>query len=229
MGLFRQIEVVADNLANGDTVGFKNKTMIFKEFTTKENNKTKLSLSNDISTILNMDDGPIQMTNKLFDLAIHGKGFFRIRTPLGEAYSRAGNFTINQDGFLVTHLGHPVLNSGGDTIVFEGRIIDIKVNKNGDIIVNNTVADQIGIADFVDPKFLTPIGSSLFTIGDATLQDSTGNYEIIQGALEHSNVNRIKELSYSIEVQRAANSTVNLINSIDSTEKSLIKNILKLD
>lgn len=226
VGLFQQMDVISDNLANSETLGFKNKDMIFKEITTKDAKNQKLSFSDDISTVFNINQGPIQMTDKTLDFAINGPGFFKILTPLGEAYTRAGNFTITQNGQLVNNLGYSVASTGGTAIVFDDKAIDIKVNKNGIIVVNNLVLDQLAVVNFDNYQKLIPIGASLFTIGSAVTSEE-GNNQIIQGALEGSNVNKIKQLSDSIEVQRGTTSIINLINSIDNTEKSLVKNLLR--
>ena len=113
MVLRDQMDVVANNLANANTSGFKAEMMLMSEVELPADPTTELSYVQDFATARDFSPGTLRPTGNDLDLAIQGDGFFAVQTPDGVRYTRVGRFQLDQDGILVTSHGYPVLASGG--------------------------------------------------------------------------------------------------------------------
>ena len=102
MAMFRDMEATANNIANVNTTGYNGEKMMFTDYLVNDGNRHKMAYVQDISTYRDLQEGPIQVTSNAFDLAISGPGYFAVATPLGTRYTKAGNFTLREDGALVT-------------------------------------------------------------------------------------------------------------------------------
>ena len=112
-GLMREMQVVANNIANAATTGFRQEGLVFSEYIQQSSGVSSLSMAAARVRDTSMAPGPLTQTNGTFDLAIEGDGFFLLETPFGERLTRAGNFSPNADGDLVSALGHRLLDAGG--------------------------------------------------------------------------------------------------------------------
>ena len=165
--------------------------------------------------------GSLQRTENNFDLALEGRGFFTVQTERGERYTRNGSFTINQEGILVNHLGYPVLGENGTIRVQKNNFM---INERGEIIVNAAlslepedlvgltnnsweepvVIDQLKIVDFENIREIKKEGDSLFRETEFSGPPlPPENVKVLQGFLEKSNVNIVREMVDMIEVQRS--------------------------
>ncbi|MER3458405.1 MAG: flagellar biosynthesis protein FlgF, partial [Chloroflexota bacterium] len=159
-GLFRQ-ELIAQDLANINTPGYKAASTRLSDFATMLLARlpggigpaTPLGrLTHGVQTsaaITDFSPGPVQATGQPLDLAIQGEGFFRLRTPDGERFTRDGRFSLDANGQLVNVNGHPVLGTNGQPIRLSSG--QVRVDPNGTIYLNDQPAGQIGLAVFADP------------------------------------------------------------------------------
>lgn len=221
------IDTLSNNLANVNTIGFKASRANFQDLlyqnirapglqtTTGTIAPSGIQIGNGsklVSVEKSFEEGAIKVTNKDTDLAITGKGFFRIQVPDGSiAYTRDGTFRRNADGRLVTAEGLPLLPE----IVVPGNTISLRIGIDG--IVNAKVngeveprnLGQIQIANFINPAGLNAIGRNLFNRTPAsgeptvTVAGENGTGIIEQGQLEASNVNIVEEMVQMIMGQRA--------------------------
>jgi flagellar basal-body rod protein FlgF len=206
--LFRQMDVVANNVANASTDGFRSERVIFNDYVANAGKRDKISFTQDIGTSTNLEQGPIRRTDRDLDVAIQGKGFFSVATPLGTRYTRSGAFTINQEGNLTTKEGYNVLDQGGQPIAFEEDDKDITIREDGTVTIANSTDERgkIGVVKFENEALLRHTAGGLFTSDEAPqAAELTTDYEVIQGSLETSNVNSIREMTEMIDVSRSVN------------------------
>jgi len=193
----------------------------------------------------NFDQGSLQRTENAFDLAIEGRGFFTVMTERGERYSRDGSFTINQEGILMTHNGNPVMGENGIIRVHHNNFI---VNEHGEVVVNGDlsadprdvvsmssnnwsnpiVIDRLKIVDFDNIREIKKEGDSMYRETEYSGPPlPPGNFKIVQGFLEKSNVNIVREMVDMIEVQRSYEANQKTVTSHDQTLGKLINEVVR--
>lgn len=241
--LRRQMDIVANNLANMNTTAYKSEKMMFVEHVVKSRGgenfvPTKLSFARDVASYKDMAEGPIKTTGNSLDMAIRKEGYFVIDTPNGQQYTRNGRFRLDQDGQLVTQAGNPVLSSAGAPFFLSPEDRDIVVARDGTLSTNNGELGKIKIVIFDDPQKLQKQAGGLLSAknigggddGDGDADDvfqpeEAENPNIVQGALESSNVNAIIEMTKMIEVNRAYDSVKKFIEKEDQRLKQMIQQL----
>jgi len=240
------IDVIANNLANQNTTGYKRKRAEFQDLlyvqekrvgTTSSDTGTvrptgvQVGLGVATSAVYSITDlGSMQQTNATFDLAINGKGFFRIALPDGtDAYTRAGSFQVNGDGDIVNQDGYSV--SPGITIP-EG-VLSVTINPNGEVLatIDGQVAPsnlgQIDLVRFINEAGLESMGSNLLKETEASgtptdgVAGQDGYGSILQGWLEDSNVEPVVELTNMIKAQRAFEMNIKVMEASDESMRAL--------
>jgi flagellar basal-body rod protein FlgF len=222
-------EVISNNIANSETPGFKESQVIEKQYYIKSGSKQSNLYVNDIASVKNMSDGNLTLTSNALDLAILGKGFFTIATPNGTRYTRAGNFILNSNSNIVTVDGFHVLGIGQNPISIPPETTEIAFTKSGEVKADGQVIDQLGITNFNNVHMLDQVGQSLWIAKNgANPQPATPEeYNVLQGYIESSNVNKIHQLTRLVEVQRDASSVGNLINNYDELGHKVIDKLLR--
>lgn len=231
--LRNQLDVVATNMANLNTTGFKSQRSLFEEYimpvaeaTEFEAPDRHLSYVHDYGTVTNFQAGNIKSSGNDLDLAVDGDGFFTVQMADGsEAYSRNGSFHLDDTGLLITSEGHPVLTEGGP-ISFTPEDGKIDISRDGTISTELGVRGRIRLVDFDNPQELNPVGDSLFT-GSTPLPVT--NVRVIQGALEESNVHGVEEVSRLIEITRAYEAVAKLMKESDELREQAISTLGTLD
>ena len=138
VALQRQMDVVANNMANINTTGFKAEDLLFEPYkmpVAADNDfagDQTLAYTEDWATIHNMTNGPMDQTGNPLDVALMGSGFLTVSTPNGDRYTRAGSLAINTQGTLVDLAGNPVLSTSGP-VQFDAADTDITISKDGTI------------------------------------------------------------------------------------------------
>jgi len=198
----RALDVVANNLANTNTVGFKAERITFAETLAKNATKTgEMSFVGLADSLTDHSQGQIVATDNPLDLAIAGEGYFAIETPSGIRYTRAGDFRMNEDGRLVTLDGHVVRGSDGSDIQIPPNTANVSVNPDG--IVSNGFQDFGTIAVVqLDPKTVQREANRLFTGVELPERDSEGTYQLLSGSLEESNFTAIRGMVDIVRVSR---------------------------
>ncbi|RUO29885.1 flagellar basal-body rod protein FlgG [Aliidiomarina sedimenti] len=236
----RDISITSNNLANASTIGFKKDRAVFEDLLYQNINQpggqstadTELPSglmlgagSKVVATQKNFSQGNMQTTDNSLDIMINGPGFFEILMPDGTiSYTRNGQFTLNNEGDLVTPgAGHPLqpgINIPDDaqsvTIAQDG---EVSVKLAGE--AQNQVVGQINVANFINPAGLEPRGENLYVETAASGQPQVnvpgldGSGSLVQGSLETSNVNVTEELVNLIESQRVYEMNSKVISSVD--------------
>jgi len=218
--LWNQLEVVANNLANVNTTAFKGTDMLFAQYVTKvpQNDRTfedKVAFTHDFGMIRNLSQGSFNFTGNTYDLAIQDDGYFVTQGPQGEAprYTRAGNFTINQDGQLVTQEGRTVLSANGAPITIPATATKIVIQGDGSIMdeATSTTIDRIQVVRFDNEQQLKLVNGTSFTAAEGQQPTVVANAKIAQGVQENSNVNGVIEMTRLISLNRAYNDVSRMV------------------
>ncbi len=213
IGQLQHNEVIANNLANLNTRGFK-KDLLFFETLKEGDDNSKARMATDFS------QGTLTETNNPLDLAISGKGFFTVETDKGVALTRDGHFKLDEDGVLRTPQGFAVLNESGNYITLINDDLtpkDITITREGEIYLGDTYIDRLGIKEVEDLTRLEKKGANLFTVEDDALLIDGQHSEVHQGFLEEANVNPAEEMIQLIEVQRQFESTQRMVRALDES------------
>ena len=219
--------LIANNLANANTVGFKHDLAVIRERPTAVVETGRRRFAHDLldgltggsvvaPTYTTFAQGPIEPTSRALDVAIDGQGFFTIRTGEGTRYTRDGRFTIDRAGRLVTTAGgRPVLDAGGNEIVVATGVQaePPRIDERGRVMQGERVVAQMGLVDFADKQRLRKIGSNLFdAMGEPPIASRA---KLRPGAVEGSTVSPVLAMATMIEVSRAYQLNANLISMQD--------------
>ncbi len=221
-GLMRELQVIANNIANASTSGFKAEGVMFSEHIDALDGDAA-SLSMAFARVRNTDfsQGSLAQTGGTFDVAIEGEGFFLVQTPAGERLTRAGAFTPNADGDLVTMDGYPVLDAGGAPVFIPQGLGQIGIAADGTISAQGRPIGQIGVFTPSNPDGLKREGSLLFDAPDGF--EPAADARVLQGFVENANVNSISQISRMIEVQRAYEMGQTFLDNEDQRIRGLIR------
>ncbi len=228
-------DVVADNLANMNTPGYKASGVEFKPFGQTlidymGNNQTKplgtmASGSEVMATVVNFAQGDLTQTGSPLDLALHGQGFFTVKVPqTGQIlYTRAGNFTRDEKGYLITMDGERVQGDHGDILIPKGAK-KIDISEIGEVKVDGNTVGKLKIAQFQNMLSLKRMGSSLFETTETPLPKISG-VQVEQGFLERSNVNMISQMVNSISGLRTYETMQKTIQLQNETLQKSVNNV----
>lgn len=211
IGQLDKNNVVANNLANINTMGFKKDLLFFDHLNDELKNRESEHQSTDFA------QGTLKQTANPLDLAISGRGFFSVETESGTAYTRQGHFKLDDDGILRDTANRPVLGENG-AITLIGKDIkpqNITVTAHGEIYVDDNFIDRLQIVDFENSSDLQKSGNNLFIAKDEAEPLEVNEAAIHQGFLEESNVNPADEMIQLIEVQRQFESMQRMVRSLD--------------
>jgi len=202
IGLLREMDVVANNIANISTTGFRAQGLIFAEHVRAlDGQREGLSMATATGHVISAQQGALEQTGSPFHLAIEGDGFFLVQTPDGQALTRAGNFVRNDAGELVTPDGYYLLDGGGATVFVPPDARSVTVARDGTLGVDGQPLTQIGLWQPTDPTELTRRSGVLFAAASGVEPVLDG--VIVQGAVEASNVDPVVQVARMIEVQRS--------------------------
>ncbi|MDH4467727.1 MAG: flagellar basal-body rod protein FlgF [Bacteriovoracaceae bacterium] len=249
----RKIEVLANNVANSNSVGFKRDDTAFKEhlteyenpsfdidiprkdFSTADMHRTRELQQAKVQSAGSYSDftqGEVIPTNGPMDFAINGEGFFVIETPQGVRYTRKGNFNINAEGTLVTDKGYSVLGniptpeSPNTYLQLKGKGA-VQVDGSGNISQDGKAAGKLAMVHFADLHALKKEASGLFTAPQDMAPVESTKSVCMQGHLEQSNVNPILEMTELIKAHRQFESMQKAIQAYDSIGNKSVNEIVK--
>ncbi len=223
-GLRREMAMVAHNIANAGTTGFRREGMVFSEFvvaTDRHEPSLSMALGNTRQT--SQLQGGLAQTNGSFDMAIEGEGFFQLETPDGPRLTRAGMFTPNPAGELVNMDGHHLLDAGGAPIFVPPDARSITMARDGTLSGDGQPFAQVGLVRPVDPLSVTRAAGTLFAV-DGPVEPVEAPM-ILQGFVEESNVEPLIELARMIEVQRAYEQGQRLLEREDERIRNVIQTL----
>lgn len=209
-----RMDMVADNMANMSTTGFKQSRVLFTEFLKKPNGGgAPLSMVQDYGQKQDFRGGAVQQTGNQLDVALEGDGFFVVGTQGGQRYTRNGHLHLDRTGQLVTADGNTVLGAGGAPISIPVTAKDISIAANGSITTDQGNAGKLDVVTFDDPQQLTQEGRDLFVAPQGAAPKPAASAGVRQAALEGSNVEPVVAMTEMIEVLRQYQTVQNLIKT----------------
>lgn len=224
-GLLREMQVVANNIANAATTGFRQEGVIFSEYVMSVNNGPSLSMGQANVRNTSYAQGILSQTGGTFDLAIEGDAFFLIETPQGERLSRSGAFSPNAEGDLVTMSGHRVLDAGGAPVFVPADAGKVSISGDGTLSAGGSLIGQIGLVSPNEPAEMLREDGVMFRADAGYVQSE--NASILQGFVEGSNVEAITQLARMIEIQRAYEMGQSFLESEDQRVRQAIESLTK--
>ena len=233
-----KIQVVTHNLANVDTPGYKRQALIGDTQTFEETLAARIA-GNDpyargdhertpgissVKTVIDFSQGPVQTTGNPFDVALARENdFFVVQAADGPRYTRAGNFTLNTDGEIVTQDGLQVLSDEGEIVVTPGGVA--KFEANGALSVDDQEIGKLQTVHFEDTSGLVPDGGSRFKLQDGSPQPVSAVTQVIPGAVEASNVSAINSIIDLITTNRGFEQYTKAASSIDALNRLAVSQL----
>ena len=248
----KKMSVIANNLANVNSPGFKRDQLVFESLLPPFKDKNDLTFEKSRNALLppeqsnsnvayvgvagfatDFGQGGLEQTNNVFDVALDGKGFFAVNTPDGTAYTRKGRFHLDPNNRLVDVNGNSVQAQGGGDVVVQGLGGKITIDAGGTVSsgkgLGNIPLGQIGITDFVNGEKLVKVGEGLYRPEN---KEATGvepaDTSVRQGFIEQSNVSSVDEMTKMIETVRAFETYQKVIQTIDSIDERSVNSLGRL-
>lgn len=229
--LRRHMDIVANNLANLSTSGFKSEQPIFEDFIMPlagvgdlTGAAGEIHYVQDSSLFRDFIEGPLQTTNAPLDLAINGEGWFVLQGENGDLYTRNGHFKLNNEGIIVAANGDPVLTEDGPIQLAPGEI-DFTVATDGTVTTSEGEKGTLRLVRFENEDRLQKQDAAVYSAPDDQIPEPTTDYRIAQGMLEGSNVNAVREITQMIQVTRAYTSTAQLLDNTNTLRRSAIETL----
>ncbi len=239
----RAMDIIANNMANMNTSGYKADRMLFQTYlqkadasgtatpTTDEIKAGIMEKKTDDTAYMfssqsytNYEQGALQKTGNTFDIALDGNGFLAVQTPMGERYTRGGAFKIDSGGDLVTADGYKVLGQGSSPIHVGNE--EFSVREDGLVTVSGGGTEQLKVVDFADRAQLKKSGQGLF-MADEGIETAAPAASVRQGYLEASNINPVVEMTRMITALRTYEAFQKTIHSSDDMTTRLIADVAR--
>jgi len=241
IALQRELDVVANNIANLGTTGYKAAGVVFREFLmpaarTNEHGGTdrKLSFVQDRATWQDFSQGPVEQTGNPLDVALNGDAFLVVQTPRGERYTRNGALQVNAAGELVTSEGHRVVGESGP-ITLQAGDKDVSISADGTISVRegknttDSIRGKLRLVSFADPQRLQKDGTSTFVAPTGVQpQPAALGTRVVQGVIEKSNVRSVIEMTRMIEVTRSYTQVAGILQQQSDMRRSAIEKLAEV-
>ncbi|MCC7267046.1 MAG: flagellar basal-body rod protein FlgF [Caulobacteraceae bacterium] len=228
MTLRRELDIVANNMANADTTGFKVESLMTgaepgnRARTAQAPGPVKFVLDRGLAR--DFGQGSLNETGNAFDFAIEGDGFFRVQTAEGERYTRNGQFTVDDQGQLTTQAGEVVQGDGGP-IVVDFKKGPVAVGDDGSVSQGQEIIGKLAVWRFDDRASLEKAGDNLFRNISNLQPQAAPDAKVRQGMLEASNVKPILEMTRLIEISRAYESITRMMESTNELTRRSVERL----
>ena len=217
----RQLDVIANNMANMNTTAFRGENILFEEYLVNTGSQKKASFVQDYGMLRDTREGELRPTGHPLDLAISGKGFFQVDTPQGPRYSRNGQLRLDSGGQLVSNEGYPILNDRKQPIVLSQADGTPTISKDGTIATAlGAKVARIQLVSFSNEQNMKKTEGSLYTTDEAPTPATNG--ALAQGMIESSNIAPVIEMTRMIELSRTYQTAQKLLeNDHDRLRKAV--------
>ena len=220
-----QLDIISNNIANAMTPGYKTEHIRASVGDNLPDPTVAQIPRITSSAYIDFTQGILQRTGDPFDVSIQGEGFFEIETASGPAYTRAGNFTITQDGMLVTKSGQPVMGLAGPVII-DGN--NVQFTRDGGIQVDGVIVDTLRIVVFEDKSALKRGADGFFFDSGQAGPGEAETINIQSGFLELANTSAAKEMIHMINVQRSFELYQKAIWTVSDQDKLSVSRVGRL-
>lgn len=228
--LARELDVIANNMANVSTTGFKSRSARFQEYLMPvasadsfQRQDRRVSYVIDQGTPLDLSQGPIEPDGNPMHVAVRGEAFLTVQTPQGARYTRNGAFELDPQGNLVTSDGYAVQGDGG-SITIGQQETGLTIAPDGTVSTNLGVRGRVRLVSFADPKALKSEGGNLFS-AEAAPRPAGPEGRLESGALERSNVKPVVEMTRLMDVNRAYTMVSSIVSRLDDLRGTAIRRL----
>lgn len=241
----KRLDIISNNLANASTVGFKEESVTNQSFdnvlTFKIKDASEAYVERPIGTMslgvrlgevyTDYGQGSLRETGNNYDLAIEGKGFFKVAVTDGNGtettkYTRDGSFKLNANGFVVDDDGNRLMSESG-YVQIPTDVSEVAIDSDGSVYCDGTLYDRVGITDFEDYDYLKKFGDNMYeTVTGATETEVTGTLQ--QGFTEQSNVQSVSEMVEMISITRAYEANSKVIKTVDDMLQQAVSSVGKV-
>lgn len=222
-GLMREMQVVANNIANMATTGFRREGVVFSEYVRNLAPDSSLSMARASARVIDLTQGDLTRTGGTFDFAILGEGFFLIETAAGNRLTRAGHFTPGPEGELLTPEGHRLLDAGGAPVELPPGARNFSLAQDGSLSADGQPVARIGLWQPADPLDLRHQSGTLFLSEAPEPLEEGGT--MLQHHLESANTQPVAEIARMIAVQRAYELGQSLLDREDQRIRNVIQTL----
>ncbi|MFP4661017.1 MAG: flagellar basal-body rod protein FlgF [Halanaerobiales bacterium] len=230
-----KLDITSNNLANVNTTAYKKDQGVQRSFREvlisriEGGEATPIGASGNgvilDGSYTDHNQGGLRQTGNTLDVAIEGQGFFVVQSPNGLRYTRDGNFTLNEQGQIVTQQGYPVMGERGPLQTIQGQAVNI--GTDGQLYLGEIRGDNFRIVEFPDNNQLVKEGDNFFTT-EGDIAEPAADYQIKQGYLERSNVNIVQEMVQMIQLNRHFEANQKVITTIDNTLEKAVNSVGRL-
>lgn len=221
-----QMDMVANNVANVDTPGYRAQNLLFNEYVTDPKGQgPAYSMVYDYGQYTSAAPGPVQVTGGKLDVALSGPGFFEIATPQGPRYTRGGAFTLSANGTIVTASGETVSAGGGSGITLPANAKEIIIDEKGNVSTEDGAVGRLSIVEFASTDALVREGNGLYRAPAGVAPAPGENTRALQGAIEGSNVQAVTEMTRMINILRDYQSLQRMIQNKHDLERNAIQRL----
>ncbi len=236
----KRLDVIANNIANSATTGYKQEGVTSQSFdnmlaikvrdysVNKDEKIGSMTLGVKVGEVYtNHTQGSVRSTGNTYDLALDGSGFFKMRVTdmAGNdhiRYTRAGNFTVTQEGYVTDADGNRLQSQAGDLLVPTDA--EVVFDQQGFVYANGELVDQLALVDFEDYNYLKKYADTMYEpVAGATEIEVEG--QVLQGFLEQSNVNVVKEMTQMIAITRAYEANQKVLKAMDTTLDQAVNSV----
>lgn len=225
MALRRRMDVIANNIANMTTTGFKAEALLLEPVRADAGARRELSFVQDVAVMRDLAGGPMTPTGNPLDVAIEGPGYFVVDTPDGLRYGRGGQFRLNEFGEVITADGHAVLDDGLAPLELPPNGQSIVIAEDGTISGDEGVVGRLGVVTFADEQALEKTGAGLYATDQPP--EPAAAPHLVQGTLEGSNVRPVVEMTEMIATQRAYQGAQKLIDTHAELQRRAVERMLE--
>jgi flagellar basal-body rod protein FlgF len=228
--LKRQMDVIANNIANSDTVGFKVESLTLgqdvqsPQLQPGQGAAPPITFVHDVALARDFRQGALRQTGGPFDLGLQGDGFFQVETATGNRLTRDGRFGLNAQGQLVDSSGNLVTQAGGQPIQVDPTKTSPQIAHDGTVSQDGQLIGKIGVFTVPDRTALTKVGGGLYDFG--LLTPATDPTTVVQqGMIENANVDAIQQMTRMIEVSRAYEQVTSMMDATGTASDQSIQRL----
>ena len=228
MVLRREMDIVANNIANADTPGFKVEALMSRgehKAPPHMPASSGMSYAKAAGVARNFGQGSLHSTDAPLDIAIEGQGFFKITTGDGDRFTRDGHFRTDGTGRLTTQAGDPVADEGGGEITLDPEKGQVSIADDGVVSQGGQQVGKVGVFAFEDLAALDKVGNNFFENTSNLAPKPAEQIKVRQGMLEASNVKPIEEITRMIEVSRAYEQMSRMIDTQGDLSSKAIQSL----
>lgn len=230
------LDVIANNVANANTAGFRADRAAFAEFLAGAQKNNTPSVNQELQSrpdhFVQLEeirhdqtDGTLRLTGNQLDFGLSGQGFFVVRTPQGDRLTRGGSFMLRADGTLSNHDGHEVLGEDGHVIRLNGTPSQVQVGQDGTIQVDGVNVNKFKLARVADATKLQKESAVYFVPADDADVVDAKDVQVTQGHLESSNVNAVAGLNELITVNRSFDALQRVIETFQKLDERTARDL----